>query len=246
MQQHNQKLAQVTGDVVVVGIDVAKHKHWASIADGNGFTLTRPFSFQNTKDGFFRLRAKVEAAKEQTGAARVVVGLEPTGHYWKPLAWFLKETGYTLVLVNPYHVKRSKELEDNSPTRSDRKDAGPIASLIKQGKFMTCLLPESTYADLRNLHVTRESQRRQVNSALNRLQAWLDEYFPEFMTVFKSITGQAAGWVLEHLPFPSDILEVAVEDWLSASSERQPIEWASSALGHCTQQPSSRSVSPLA
>lgn len=212
MQQHNQKLAQVTGDVVVVGVDVAKHKHWASIADGNGFTLTRPFSFQNTKDGFFRLRAKVEAAKEQTGARRVVVGLEPTGHYWKPLAWFLKETGYTLVLVNPYHVKRSKELEDNSPTKSDRKDAGLIASLIKQGKFMTCLLPESTYADLRNLHVTRESQRRQVNSALNRLQAWLDEYFPEFVTVFKSITGQAAGWVLEHLPFPSDILEVAVED----------------------------------
>jgi transposase len=212
MKSHNQKLAQVTGNVVVVGIDVAKHRHWATILDGNGFSLTQPFSLQNTRDGFLRLRACVDKAKQQTGASGAVVGLEPTGHYWKPLAWFLKQTGYSVVLVNPYHVKRSKEMEDNSPTKSDRKDAGLIASLVKQGKFMSCLFPESTYADLRNLHVTRDSQRRQMNSALNRLQAWLDEYFPEFTTVFKSVTGKAASWVLEHLPLPSDILAIGVEE----------------------------------
>ena len=212
MKGHNQKLAQVTGSVVVVGIDVAKHRHWATIVDGDGFSLTKAFPFENTKEGFFRLLATVERVKEDTGASRAVIGLEPTGHYWKPLAWFLKERGYTVVLVNPYHVKRSKELDDNSPSKSDRKDAGLIASLVKQGRFMNCLFLESTYADLRNLQVTRESQIRQLNSALNRLQAWLDEYFPEFTTVFKSVTGKAAGWVLEHVPFPGEILETEVEE----------------------------------
>ncbi len=171
MQQHNEKLARITGNVVIVGIDVAKRTHWARITETRGFSLTPPFSFQNTRDGFFRLRAKMERAREQTQAKSVVLGLEPTGHYWKPLAWHLKEAGYTLVLVNPYHVKRRKELEDNSPTKSDRDDAGLIASLVRQGKYMTCLLPECIYADLRNLHVTRENQRRQVNRAQNQLQA---------------------------------------------------------------------------
>ncbi|OIQ07588.1 transposase [Moorella thermoacetica] len=68
--------------------------------------------------------AKMEEAKEKARATRVVIGMEPTGHYWKPLAWFLQEQGYTVVIVNPYHVKRRKEEVGNSPTKNDRKDAG--------------------------------------------------------------------------------------------------------------------------
>ena len=86
-------------------------------------------------------------------ATKVIIGLEPSGHYWKPLTWFLKEQGYQVVLVNPYHVKKRKEEEDNSPTKNDRKDALIIAKLVKEGKFLNCLLPEGIYADLRNLSV---------------------------------------------------------------------------------------------
>jgi transposase len=43
--------------------------------------------------------------KEQHGAERVVIGMEPSGHYWEPLAYFLKEYPIVQVLVNPYHVK---------------------------------------------------------------------------------------------------------------------------------------------
>lgn len=210
--KRNQRLSRVVGRVVIVGVDVAKRRHWATILNRDGFSLSQPFRFQNTRDGFLRLRARVEAAKQHTGCTRVVVGVEPSGHYWKPLAWFLKHTGYEVVLVNPYHVKRSKEIEDNSPTKSDQKDAGLIADLVRQGKYMSCILPKPVYADLRNLYVARESQRKQMNRALNRLEAWLDEYFPEFMQVFKSITRKAAMWVLEHLPLPDDILGVTVED----------------------------------
>ena len=57
MKGQNQKLAQVTGNVAVVGIDVAKHRHWATIVDWDGFNLTKAFPFQNTQEGFFGLRA---------------------------------------------------------------------------------------------------------------------------------------------------------------------------------------------
>lgn len=138
--------------------------------------------------------------------------MEPTGHYWKKLAWFLKEQGYTVVIVNTYHVKRRKEEEDNTPRKNDKKDAGIIADLVKDGKFLNLLLPTGIYADLRNLTVTRRQLKQQLNSALNRLCAILDEYFPEFEQIFKNLLGKASLWILKHCPFPSMILSKPVEN----------------------------------
>jgi transposase len=38
-------------------------------------------------------------------------GMEPTGHYWLNLAYFLKAKGYDVVLVNPMHVKNLKKIK---------------------------------------------------------------------------------------------------------------------------------------
>ncbi len=69
-------------------------------------------------------------AKDEIGASHVVVGLEATGHYGKPLTWFLlnelDDPKVEVVLVNPMHVKRQKELFDNSPKKTDRKDTYTI------------------------------------------------------------------------------------------------------------------------
>ncbi|GAW93398.1 transposase IS116/IS110/IS902 family protein, partial [Calderihabitans maritimus] len=46
-----EKKALVTGDVIIVGVDIAKKKHWARIYNPVGLDVVKPFSFQNTKDG---------------------------------------------------------------------------------------------------------------------------------------------------------------------------------------------------
>lgn len=56
---------------------------------------------------------------KETQKTEVVVGIEPTGHYWMNLAYFLDQYGIPLVMVNPMHVKRSKELDDNLPTKHE-------------------------------------------------------------------------------------------------------------------------------
>ncbi|HCS73304.1 MAG TPA: hypothetical protein DIW17_05450 [Clostridiales bacterium] len=55
------------------------------------------------------------------------LGRRCVGHYWLNLGHFLKDEGIRLVLVNPFHVKRSKELDDNSQAKNDRKDPKTIA-----------------------------------------------------------------------------------------------------------------------
>ncbi len=137
--QKAQKVGLVYGNILVVGVDVAKKNHFARIHNQMGLDAVKPFRFHNNKEGFYRLLSRICEAQSKEGTGRVVVGMEPTGHYWKPLAWFLHDHGYTVVIVNPYHVKKSKELEDNTQTKSDRKDAGIIVQLVKEGRFLNCI-----------------------------------------------------------------------------------------------------------
>ena len=62
--------------------------------------------------------------------------MEPTGHYWFNLGNFLKNRS-DLFLVNPFHVKRSKELDDNSQTKNDLKDPKTIAKLVIEGRYLS-------------------------------------------------------------------------------------------------------------
>ena len=39
------------------------------------------------------------------------------------------------VHVNPHHVKKSKELDDNNPNKNARKDPKTIAPLVNEGRF---------------------------------------------------------------------------------------------------------------
>lgn len=161
--QKAEKIALVYGKVLVVGVDVAKKKHFARIYNPVGLDVVKPFSFHNSRDGFWRLASKISEAQGKEGACRVVIGMEPTGHYFKPLAWFLKEQGYMVVIVNPYHVKKAKEMEDNSQTKNDRKDAGIIAHLVKEGRFLSCILPAGVYAELKGAAHNPAAAEKETN-----------------------------------------------------------------------------------
>ena len=79
------------------------------------------------------------AAEQKKG--RIMVGLEPTGHYWFTLAAYLQGGSMKMVLVNPYHVKRSKELDDGHPSKSDKKDPKTIAKLVLEGRYVLPYIP---------------------------------------------------------------------------------------------------------
>jgi transposase len=156
----------------------------------SGIEVDAAFSFKNITEGFGRLLGRASRAKERIGATRIIVAMGPSGHYWKPLASYLARMGITVVMVNPYHVKQQKELDDNSPTKNDRKDALIIAVLAWQGRFFGCYLPKGIWAELRGYTQTRMQQKGRLNAALNNLVAILDEYFPEYEEVFKDLLGK--------------------------------------------------------
>jgi transposase len=121
------------------------------------------------------------------------------------VAQFLRHQGIQVVLVNPMHVKNTKELEDNNPTKNDRKDARVISQLVKDGRYSVPHIPEDIYADLR----VGMNQRDRLSEDLKRVQArvhnWLDRFFPEFTTVFRDWEGKAALVCLHEFPCPQDV-----------------------------------------
>lgn len=49
-----------------------------------------------------------------------------------------------MVQVNPMHPKRLKELQGNSPNKTDRKDPKVIAHIITLGHALTVVIPEGS------------------------------------------------------------------------------------------------------
>ncbi|MGG1764067.1 IS110 family transposase, partial [Parageobacillus toebii] len=206
----NRKIEQVTDQTLVIGMDIAKQKHYASMVDARGRVLKKPFPVIQSRSGFEQFYASIQEAMKEFGKTEVIVGIEPTGHYWLNLAYFLEEKGIPLVMVNPMHVKRSKELDDNLPTKHDAKDALVIAKLVKDGRFSYPRILHEVEAELRAGSTFRESLTKELNAVRNQMIRWLDRYFPEFVQVFPSF-GKMALVVLEKTPFPMDIANQTVE-----------------------------------
>ena len=207
----DQRLEEITAGTLIVGVDVAKSVHWARFVDYRGVEIGKALCFKNNRKGYESIIAKIHAIINMKmlryPIETVMIGMEPTGHYWKPLANYLMTAGYRVVGVNPYHTKRAKELDDNSPTKNDKKDAITIARLVKDGRFFDPYLPQEIYGELRGLTNARVSVMKRNNAVKNTITAILDEYFPEIWTVFKKpLKGKASRQILRSCPFPSFIL----------------------------------------
>ena len=211
-----EKLEAITLSTLVVGVDIAKETQWARFVDYRGLESGKFLKFHNDKNGFDIILASIEALCKSKRFDNVVVGMEPTGHYWKPLANYLIMHGIKVVMVNPYHTKRAKELDDNSQTKNDKKDALTIAKLVRDGRYYEVYMPQDIYAELRVLTNSRISLMKRHNALKNTITAVMDEYFPEIVTVFKNpLKGKASIQILKSCPFPSLVVELGVEGVLA-------------------------------
>lgn len=201
----NFKINQVSENTLVIGIDIAKYKHFACAVDDRGRVLQKSFPIVQSRLGFERFYEQLLSLKAAYKKEEILVGFEPTGHYWMNVAAFLTSYGIPFVMVNPMHVNRSKELDDNLQTKNDQKDALVIARLMRDGRFSYPRQLEGIEAELRNGATLRTKIQEDLNALQNRVIRWLDRFFPEFTCVFKHF-GKMAYAVLEKTPLPMDIV----------------------------------------
>jgi len=102
----NEKISQIKIETFVVGIDIGKETHYARAFDYRGIELAKLLKFSNTAEGFELLGRWMQNTCKQHAKTEVIVGFEPTGHYWFTLGDHLNRQGHKLAIVNPFHAER--------------------------------------------------------------------------------------------------------------------------------------------
>jgi transposase len=214
-QKQNQRILQINENTLVVGADIAKKIHIARATDFRGIELGKECAFSNDQIGLMKLATWMKELQQVQDKSEIIFGVEPTGHYWFPLAAFLQGEGIKVVLVNPHHVNKTKELEDNSQTKSDYKDAKVIAKLVRDGNYSEPSLPTAAYADLRIHMNVREQVVDHCNQVKARIHNWFDRFFPEYPQVFKDWSGKASLMTLHQFPTPQEIAAIGARGVLA-------------------------------
>lgn len=221
-KDQNAKIALITDATMVIGVDVGSENHYARAFTNRGIELSRkPFKFKNSKSGFEAFENWAVTLMNKNRMKVLMVGMEPTGHYWYSLANYAGEHGMVVVQVNPAAVKKSKELDDNNPVKSDRKDPKVIAGLVNDGRYSFPYLPEGIYAELRELSNQRLRANEELTRVKNRFARWIDINFPEYRDLYSQLENVSGSMILSVYSLPADIEKAGVEGILEVWRENK-------------------------
>ena len=188
--------------IATVDIGMTTNTGYCTTIDGRDI---KPFKFENTREGFEKFLSMIVASKNKFGCTEIMVGYESTGPYAEPLAQYLMDKPVKVVQVNPLHTKRLKEVNDNSPGKTDDKDPRVIGDVLRLGHALSVVVPEGDAAYLRRLNNGRERHVGERTALLNQIQQLVFLIFPEFKKVFKDVTIKTPRHILKIYTTPERI-----------------------------------------
>src|SRR5512135_2231837 len=188
LEEFRQFRKEVRGsrEYLLVGIDVAKDKHYAFFGTAQGKTLLRRVVFENNLEGFRKLLGQAGSLRDQNGLRRVVFVMEPTGNYHKPLGEHLIRCGHWVVLVSGVAACENRKTLDGRWDTNDIRDAANVADLMSHGKCLFYEYPVGPLQDLRNLLSLKRRFRRVEHGYQVRIRNHLlAQCFPELDRHYK-------------------------------------------------------------
>jgi len=200
------KRQRIRKATLIVGVDIGKAFNAVGFMDKEGNVLGSCAKLYNNREGFEEFINLIEGLKAKHHLRDVLIGMEPTGHYWRKLAYFAKDHGYEVRFVRTMALKHHREIDESSSAKSDQRDALTIANITREGKYIDTVIEDGLLRQLRTLSKARERLLRYSVSAKNSLHAALDDYFPELHEIFWSMGSRSLWAILEQCPFPQDVV----------------------------------------
>ena len=209
--------------IATVDIGATTNTGYCTTLDGRDIKV---FKFGNTREGFEKFWHMVVAAQNRFQCTEVMVGYESTGPYAEPLVHYLMDKPVRIVQVNPLHTKRLKEVNDNSPGKTDDKDPRVIADIIRLGRALSVVVPEGDAAYLRRLNNARERHVRGAHRPAQSDAATGLPHLPRVQDGHRPDDGQ------DGPPHPQELHD-AREDrraWISSYSAKRCVNGAGVSL----------------
>lgn len=203
-----EKRQKIKSTTLIVGVDIGSKFNAVALMNKEGEVLGKYPKVYNSREGFEYFVEVIEKVKKEHGLKDVLIGMEPTGHYWRKIAYFSKDRGYCVKFVRTTALKHQRGLDESSASKNDMRDAMTIANITREGKYIDTVIEDGIYRELRTLSKVREKLHRYSVSSQNTLSAVLDDYFPELKEIFWSMKTRSLWAMLERSPFPEDVLRL--------------------------------------
>src|SRR5512136_355336 len=204
------KRQRIGSRTLVLGVDIGCASNAVGFMSKEGKVLGSYPNMLNSREGFEQFVKVTEGLKAKHGLSDVLIGLEPTGHYWRKFAYFAKAKGCEVRFVRTTALKHHREIDESASAKSDPRDALTITNITREGKYIDTVIEDGPLRQLRTLAKARERLLRYSVSAKNSLHAALDDYFPELHELFWSMGSRSLWAILDRCPFPEDVLSIKV------------------------------------
>ena len=170
---------QLQGDTLIMGLDVAKKKEYAALADETGQAV-RVICWEHPRES-----RKFAEFIDKLKPSRVQMVMEPTGSYGDPLRHMAYRRGWEVWKMSPKRVGDAKEIADGVPSIHDSKAANILVWLHKQG--LTEPWEPRGVSRRRVRTLIRRLSRLQENwqRHLGYLEAEMARYWPEIIQAWE-------------------------------------------------------------
>ena len=192
----------------IVGIDIGKNHHEASIVSPEGKQIGRSLRFATTHKGADSLMSFIF---KNIGNSPCVFGMEATGHYWYPIYSFLKAKGYTIYVINPIQSDSLRKMYIRQ-TKNDSIDSFLIAEVIRFGQFGTTSMADENILAMRQLCRYRDSVISSRTEIKLRISTIMEQIFPEYEKQFSSLWVSTSMGILEKYLTPENIENAPIDE----------------------------------
>ena len=192
----------------IVGIDIGKNHHEASIVSPEGKQIGRSLRFATTHKGADSLMSFIF---KNIGNSPCVFGMEATGHYWYPIYSFLKAKGYTIYVINPIQSDSLRKMYIRQ-TQNDSIDSFLIAEVIRFGQFGTTSMADENILAMRQLCRYRDSVISSRTEIKLRIGTIMEQIFPEYEKQFSSLWVSTSMGILEKYLTPENIENAPIDE----------------------------------
>lgn len=184
-----------------VGIDIAKHKHYASIVSSDGEIISEPFPFSNDNDGFAKLISKLDSLPKE----KILIGLESTAHYGENLISYLFSLNFNIGVINPIQTSSLRK-SNIRKTKNDKVDTFIIIKALTLNNYSLVTSRDINILKLKGLCRARRNLVTMRSKAKIQLVSYIDQIFPELSKFFKgNIHLNVSYQLLKQFSSPNDI-----------------------------------------
>jgi len=206
---------------MIVGIDIGKDTHHAFLGTPSGRTIHRRLIFENSIYGFDRLLFLIKQKMSEKQLSKVVIGVEPTSVYHKPLSEYLIGLGYDVVYVTNTAIKKNRAILDGRWDKNDTKDSANVADLVSRGRCHFYDLPDINLRDIRNLLSLRKRLKKQEHRVMTRIRNNLvAQYFPELDGAWYSCQQENLA-IVRYCLSPQQISQLSFDDFCRMVTTRR-------------------------